>query len=299
MHKVKIFLYPIGILFFMLISSGYLVIVCEQSIRYSLSLEGTSYAVLPFIPEFLSPEYKVCVYDRRGYGWSETYEHDNVNMLQDEPQWSKTNVQFFRQLVDVAQINRPFYLAGHSYGGHHLIYTALEYPELLKGLILLDSSRFSAVDIVEEMLPVVVNFQPTGLMSVAIERKLFDYEKAFSDFIRLSEMPDHLRNAFLAVMMSGTNFLGYMRENENIGYSTDQVSKALRDRVIDIPALVVDAGASEWFPASNFPRYDRSVDYFSVSGATHESLVFSKYYGNITATHMRNFIKRVQNGYYN
>ena len=241
----------------------------------------------------------MCVYDRRGYGWSETYEHDNVNMLNDEPQWSKTNVAFFRQLVDVAQIRRPFYLAGHSYGGHHLIYTALEYPELVKGLIFLDSSKFSAVDIVEKMLEVVVNFQPTGLMSVAIELKLFDYEKAFSDFIKLSEMPDDLRKAFLAVMMSSTNFLGYLRENEYIHYSRDQVSKALRDRVIDIPTLVVDADASGWFPVLKFPRHDPSVDYFSVSDATHESLVFSSYYGNITATHMHNFIKRIENGYYN
>ena len=132
-------------------------------------------------------------------------------MLNDEPQRSKTNVEFFRQLVDVAKIRRPFYLAGHSYGGHHLIYTALKYPELVKGLIFLDSSRFSAVDIVENMLQVVVNFQPTGLMSVAIERKLFDYEKAFADFIELSEMQDDQKKAFLAAMMSGTSFLGYTR----------------------------------------------------------------------------------------
>ena len=242
----------------------------------------------------------MCVYDRRGYSWSETYEHDNVNMLNDEPQWSKTNVEFFRQLVDVARIRRSFYLAGHSYGGHHLIYTALNYPELVKGLIFLDSSRFSAVDIVENMLQVVVNFQPTGLMSVAIERKLFDYEKAFADFIELSEMQDDQKKAFLAAMMSGTSFLGYTREKEYTDYSRDQVYKALRDRIIDIPTLVVDAGSpSGWFPAPKFPRHDPSVDYVSVSGATHESLTFSKYYGNITAIHIRDFIKRIQNGYYN
>ena len=264
-------------------------------------ITGTVYATWAFIPQYLSPDYKVCVYDRRGYGWSETYEHDHVNMLNDEPQWSKTNVEFFRALVDVAKIKRPFYLAGHSYGGHHLLYTALKYPDLVKGLIFLDSSRFSAVDILEEMLELVANFQPTGLMSVVLDHKLFDYEEAFSDYIQLSEMPQDVTDAFLASMKSGTYFTAYLRENEYIDYSREQVSKDLGNNRIDIPTLVIDAGSSAggWFPAKNFPKYDSSVDALPVPGATHEGLTLTKHYGNITASHMRDFIKRVQNGYYN
>ena len=221
-------------------------------------------------------------------------------MLKDEPQWSKTNVEFFRELVNVAKIQRPFYLAGHSYGGHHLIYTALKYPELIKGLIFLDSSGFSAVSILEEMLELVANFQPTGLMSVVLDNKLFDYEDAFSDYIQLSEMPQDVTDAFLASMKSGTYFLAYLRENEYIDYSRTMVTKDLINNRIDIPALVVDAGSeSGWFPAQKFPKYKRSVDSIAVPGATHEGLTLTKHYGNITASHMRDFIKRVQNGYYN
>ena len=239
------------------------------------------------------------MYDRRGYGWSETYESDSVRMLKDEPQWSKTNVPFFRALVDAANINRPFYLAGHSYGGHHLLYFALEYPELVKGLIFLDSSRFSAVDILESALEMVANFQPTGLMSVVLDFELFDYEKAFEEEIKLSEMSDDMKAASLAAMKSGSYALAYSRENTNIDKSRESVTNNLGNRQIDIPALVIDAGGeSDWFPAGNFPRYNPDLDYIAVTGATHTSLTMSTFYGNITANHMIDFIRRIQKGRY-
>ncbi len=248
---------------------------------------GTVYATWPFIPQYMSDKYKVCVYDRRGYGWSETYESDYLTALDKYPQWAKNNVEFLRSLVDVARIRKPFYLAGHSYGGHHLLYMALKYPELIKGLIFLDSSAFSALDILEEMLELVSNLQPTGLLSIVLDQGWFDYESAFSDYIQVSEMPSDIESAFVASMKSGTYFQAYTREDSYIDYSRDHVTKDLGDTKIDIPTLVIDAGGkSGWFPEGNFPKFQPGVDHIGVPSASHSGLTLSKQYGNITAQHI-------------
>ena len=54
------------------------------------------------------------MYDRRGKGWSEGLENDFIDSHQDEPQWSKSNVQFLKELVKVAGIKTPFYYAGET-----------------------------------------------------------------------------------------------------------------------------------------------------------------------------------------
>ena len=60
--------------------------------------------------------HQVCVYDRRGKGWSEGRENSFVDSYLDEPQWSKSNVDFLKELVKVAGITTPFYYAGtHIY----------------------------------------------------------------------------------------------------------------------------------------------------------------------------------------
>ncbi len=222
-----------------------------------------------------------------------------MTSLRDEPQWSETNVPFLRALVDAARIPRPFYLAGHSYGGHHMVYFALRYPELLKGLIFLDSSGFSALDTLETYLEIVMNVQPSGVLSIVLDLKLLDYESAFEEQIQISEMPDDVVNAFLASIKSGTYVTGYFRENSEIDRSREHVTQDLAGNVINIPTLVIDAGGSGgWFPSQNFAQYNASRDFVSVDGATHTSLTLSSFYGNVTATHIREFVQRVQNGEY-
>ncbi len=77
---------------------------------------------------------QVCVYDRRGKGWSEGLEYDFVDALLDEPQWSRSNVKFLKELVKVAGLKVPFYYAGMHSGNfflppevrHILIYQQIE-----------------------------------------------------------------------------------------------------------------------------------------------------------------------------
>ena len=85
--------------------------------------------------QLLSQHYRVCSYDRAGYGWSDPApgERDARNINSD-----------LHQLVERAGIERPFVLLAHSLGGLYARSYALTHPGEVAGLILVDSRHEDA-----------------------------------------------------------------------------------------------------------------------------------------------------------
>jgi pimeloyl-ACP methyl ester carboxylesterase len=79
---------------------------------------------------------QVCVYDRAGMGWSELAEtpRDGVAIATD-----------LHTLLDRAEIDGPYVLAGHSSGGVYPQVFAEQYPDEVAGLVLLDSQPPDAI----------------------------------------------------------------------------------------------------------------------------------------------------------
>jgi pimeloyl-ACP methyl ester carboxylesterase len=79
---------------------------------------------------------QVCVYDRAGMGWSEPAEtpRDGVAIATD-----------LHTLLDRAEIDGPYVLAGHSSGGVYMQVFAAQYPDEVAGLVLLDSQPPDAI----------------------------------------------------------------------------------------------------------------------------------------------------------
>ncbi len=73
---------------------------------------------------------KVVAYDRGGYGWSTT--HRKTMTIED-------TVRNLKELVECLQLEPPFVLVGHSFGGLSMRLFAARYPALVEGLVLLDS----------------------------------------------------------------------------------------------------------------------------------------------------------------
>jgi pimeloyl-ACP methyl ester carboxylesterase len=84
------------------------------------------------VQEGLVGNSRVCLYDRAGYGWSET------GPL---PRTSSYIADELYTLLTRANIEGPYILVGHSFGGFNMQVFASRYPELTAGIVLVDSSH--------------------------------------------------------------------------------------------------------------------------------------------------------------
>jgi pimeloyl-ACP methyl ester carboxylesterase len=75
---------------------------------------------------------RVCAYDRAGMGWSE---------MGPEPRDAKQISSELHALLDVGDIEGPYVLVGHSFGGLYMQTYAARYPEEVAGVALVDSSQ--------------------------------------------------------------------------------------------------------------------------------------------------------------
>ncbi len=84
------------------------------------------------LAEKLSAYTRVCVYDRAGYGWSNTGPGE------------RTTAQITHELntlLEQAQVPGPYVVVGHSFGGFTARYFATRFPEKTLGVVLVESSH--------------------------------------------------------------------------------------------------------------------------------------------------------------
>ena len=82
-----------------------------------------------FLLEELSQLARVCIYDRAGYGWSDSSPY---------PRTSYQIVQELDKLLTQAQIEPPYILIGDSFGSYNVRLYAHLFPEKVVGLVLTD-----------------------------------------------------------------------------------------------------------------------------------------------------------------
>lgn len=75
---------------------------------------------------------RVCAYDRAGFGWSEKSPH---------PRTVETMVGELHTLLMHANIEGPYVMVGHSFGGIIVRSFARRYPDLVSGIVLVDSAH--------------------------------------------------------------------------------------------------------------------------------------------------------------
>lgn len=94
-------------------------------------LGGTSLEWEPVMQRLGGP-FRVCVFDRAGYGWS------GMGPL---PRTSSQHANDLYLLLTAAGEQGPFVLVGHSYGGYNMQLFARRYPFLVAALVLIDASH--------------------------------------------------------------------------------------------------------------------------------------------------------------
>ena len=94
-------------------------------------LPGNSLAWMSVFSE-ISQLTRVCAYDRPGYGWSEPTA---------SPRTAETIVQELRILLQGSDIEPPYVLVGHSFGGLLMQLYGTRFPNDFEGIVLVDSSH--------------------------------------------------------------------------------------------------------------------------------------------------------------
>ena len=142
----------------------------SPTVLIDVGLGEASASWLPII-ESLENETRVCLYDRAGYGFS------------DSGPGARTTAQItyeLHALLELAQVPPPYVVVGHSFGGFTAQYFASLYPEETVGAVLVESShpdqvtRLAALDKTGQRHKLVVSRRgpPPETMS-EMEKKWF------------------------------------------------------------------------------------------------------------------------------
>jgi pimeloyl-ACP methyl ester carboxylesterase len=156
---------------------------------------------------------KVCVYDRAGKGWSEPAEspRDGVAIATD-----------LHTLLNRAQIDGPYVLAGHSSGGVYVQVFAARYADEVAGIVLLDSQPPDAL---------------TNLPGYAGEYKgLRRFTALFPSVARLGVMR-------LVYTSAAAGLPPETRAQERAFWSTASHNRSLRDEVAGLEVALTQAQA--------------------------------------------------------
>ncbi len=191
---------------------------------------------------------RVCTIDRAGHAWSD---HGPL------PRTSRQICQELHALLTNANIEGPYVLVGHSFGGLNMYLYASMYPEEVAGLVLLDAlSRDINLHIPREFGYFIVanrlkyflfaRLTRLGVARLYLRMKGVD---AAQDFI--VHLPLELRYATIAGYLRKT-FVAAARESASLRASVEQARRASPLR--DIPLVVVAHGIAEMFEGQMSPR---------------------------------------------
>jgi pimeloyl-ACP methyl ester carboxylesterase len=126
-----------------------------------------------WVQQDLARTHRVCAYDRAGHGWSEsaTTPRTPENITRDL--WT---------LLEVANIEPPYLLVGHSYGGILLGYHAAAHLDDLVGLVFVDAADQRPIPPEQETEYAVMNRVLNGYLSIlfrlSLARGIIDQEVA-------------------------------------------------------------------------------------------------------------------------
>ncbi|PHS31641.1 MAG: alpha/beta hydrolase [Methylophaga sp.] len=158
---------------------------------------------------------RTCVYDRPGYGWSD---------YGPRPRTSRRIAVELRTLLRQADINPPYILVGHSFGGFNLRLFASFFPETVEGMILIDASHELQYERLNIKLPRPYKQQRDIIINTPPATKLLPDDK-----------PQILRDhAYRAAS----------QEIAGLYQSARQVQ--LNGSIPTVPLIVISRGMPEW-----------------------------------------------------
>lgn len=266
---------------------------CEGTGSPTVILEAMSGGTSTYwgwIQPVIQKETRVCVYDRAGFGWSESDP--------ESPTLART-VHNLHALLGNANIEGPYVLVGHSLGGVYVRQFATDYPDEVAGVMLLDEANpqqfvkypelFAEGDNFINMLNGIkfLNHVGVGHLFFALGGKM--------DF---SELPEPQRSQMEAIW-STPQYFGAQGVELVAGHEIWADALDLKG-LGDLPLMVVSRGLNldyEWNKyQADLANLSTNSMHITVEGANHGALVFNPKYAHVVSDAILQLVDAARTG---
>jgi pimeloyl-ACP methyl ester carboxylesterase len=233
----------------------------------------------------VSDSTRVCAYDRAGMGWSE---------MGPQPRDAKQISSELHTLLTKADIEGPYVLVGHSFGGLYMQTYAARYPDKVAGVALVESSH-----------PDQFSYRQVARDSYEPQKQIFSVFSlaARLGFIRLvsklaptsPELPQQQRVQIDALSPSTRQVSTTALEFRATPQTVTQ-TRSLRS-LGDKPLGVVTAGISEpsWLKLQDdLATLSSNSTHLVVKGATHTSVMYDRSDAQVTSAAIVDVVQAVR-----
>lgn len=181
------------------------------------------------IPDALSEDATVVVYDRAGYAWSEQAPSARSG---------ENIVQELHEALQNAELPGPYIMVGHSLGGMYVRLFAQTYPDQVTGLVLVDARPENDE---RESKPILEKENFSGNPSVFTMKllKSSGVMRIFKDWLLEGLIPKEDRDMFVNVIAKST-FFEAKDEEGRLAYITED---SIRGRYLgNLPVRIITRG---------------------------------------------------------
>ena len=228
---------------------------------------------------------RACAYDRAGLGWSEPGP---------QPRDARQITGEVHTLLSGdANIEGPYVLVGHSYGGMYARMYAARYPEEVAGVVLVDSShpeQFTRSPQGREMYE-----RAKRLTAIAALLSRFGLIRLFDIFPAPPGLPAQQRAQVEAYLSSTRHLVATTQEFSATPQTSAQVRTAQSPG--DKPLAVVSAGeqSAGWLELQEeLAALSSNSSQRIVDGATHQSLLSEKRHAQVTSVAILEVVEAVR-----
>lgn len=210
---------------------------------------------------------RVCIYDRAGRGWSEPA---------DTPQDGTQIATDLHTLLQRGQVQGPYVLAGHSFGGLYVLTFAARYPDEVAGMVLVDSTAPASAAKPRAASPGASgSYDVLGRISALISTSARCGLARLYAQTDYGSLPPRSRDEARAGGATASTVRSTIDEYIQASASVEQAA-ALRD-FADKPLVVLTAGsgsAAGWSAKQNhLATLSTNNVHRVIDGATHDSLI--------------------------
>jgi pimeloyl-ACP methyl ester carboxylesterase len=239
---------------------------------------------LGWITPAVGSQTRVCVYDRAGRGWSEPA---------DTPQDGTQIATDLHTLLQRGNVQGPYVLAGHSFGGLYVRAFAARYPDEVAGMVLVDSTASKPGP---ASLSDPGSYDGIGRVSTLISTSArFGLGRLYSQFA-FGSLPPRSRAEVRATGATASTLHSTIDEYVQANASMEQAASL--DDFADKPLVVLTAGSGNdaaWqAKQKDLASLSTNSAQRVIDGAIHEALVGDKEYAAATTQAILDVVSSVR-----